>query len=189
MRNVWKIVALLAPVAAFSGCTVSSQPESVAQDKASADANLNRLNDAQPIPAFSWSQIRQNLIEINRAQAETTQTTTFFFNLGVTNPVTSCPSIGFPIPSTAQLTNPFQAIGDIGDNGSGAVIAQSEQTGIYTGDSSGTYVICVDALGKAYAAYWEGFVYAVTGPAEWDVTAGQAKLVGPPSFEFSASED
>lgn len=169
-------------------CDDGTQPSGVSQDKAVADANLDRLNDVQPIPEFNFSQLRQNLIEINSAQADTTQTTSFFFNLGSVDPISSCPSIGFPIPSTMQLTNPDQAVGDIGTNGSGAVIAQSEQTGVYTGDSTGTYVICVDATGDAYAFYWEGYVAAVTGPAEWDATVKQVKLIGPPSFEFSTTK-
>lgn len=172
---------------AFVGCTVA-EPNAIAEDRATAAANLDRLNDSQPVPEFSYSQIRQNLIEITTAQAETTQTTSFFFNLGVDGPVMSCPSIGFPIPTTAQLTNPDQAIGDIGHNGSGAVIPQAEQTGIYTGDSTGTYVVCVDAQGRAYAHYWEGFVSTVAGPAEWNDEAQQIDLVGPPSFDFSEGQ-
>lgn len=180
-----KLIALSTALALTGAACTSgnAKPSSVSQDKAAANANLDRLNDAQPVPSFSWSQLRQNLIEINRAQAETTQTTTFFFNMGVASPVMSCPSIGYPIPTTMQLTNPLQEIshGSYGQS----VVGQAEQTGVYTGDSTGTYVICVNAQGQAYGTYWEGFVYAITGPAEWDATAGQVKLVGPPSFEFT----
>ena len=59
-------------------------------------------------------------------------------------------------------------------------------TGIYTGDSSGTYVICVDAKGEAYARYWEGYVQAVSGPAEF--RDGQVVLIGPSSFDFDNGE-
>src|SRR5947209_5945955 len=54
-----------------------------------------QLNQSQPIPQFKWSQYRQTLISIETAQAHTIQTTTFEFNLGVTDPIASCPSIGF----------------------------------------------------------------------------------------------
>jgi hypothetical protein len=70
------------------------------------------------------------------------------------------------------------------NNGSVA-LPQVEQTGIYTGDSTGTYVVCVDAQGRAYGDYWEGFVRTVTGPAEWNSETGQVELVGPPSFDFT----
>lgn len=96
------------------------------------------------------------------------------------------PVVGIGNPTTAQLTNPDQIQSRAGSGWQ--VIAQAEQTGIYTGDSTGTYVICVDAEGDAYAHYWEGFVSAVAGPAEWDAKAGPVRLIGPPSFEFTASE-
>lgn len=53
-------------------------------------------NRAVPVPEFRYSQIRQNLIEITQAQAqaETTQTTSFFFNLGADAPIMVCPSSG-----------------------------------------------------------------------------------------------
>jgi hypothetical protein len=186
MRRI-PFIAMLA-MAALMLTACPQESEAIKEDREAAEANLNRLNDAQPVPEFRWSQIRQNLIEITHAQAQTTQTTSFFFNLGVPDPISVCPSIGFPIPSTAQLTNPEQAARVGGAGGERFVIAQAEQTGIYTGDSTGTYVICVDAQGAAYAQYWEGFVSAVAGPAEWDPDADQIRLIGPPSFQFSEGE-
>lgn len=180
-----KLIAAAA-IAALALTACVGEPNAVKEDRAVAAANLDRLNDVQPVPEFRWSQIRQNLIELNRAQAETTQTTSFFFNMGVDNPITVCPSIGFPIPTTAQLTNPWQ--GSFRNSNGGIAIGQAEQTGIYTGDSTGTYVICIDGDGDAYAQYWEGFVSTVAGPAEWDSAAGQIHLIGPPSFEFSEGE-
>ncbi len=182
IRKLWPAALIIAGLAVTAS---SCEDEATREDRETAAASLNRLNDSQPVPEFRWSQIRQNLIEITRAQAETTQTTSFFFNMGVVDPITVCPSIGFPIPTTAQLTNPLQRV----RSGNGAVIAQVEQTGIYTGDSTGTYVICIDATGAAYAQYWEGFVSTVAGPAEWDQTKGQVQLIGPPSFDFSSGED
>lgn len=179
-------IALAVTALALLATACTSESEAIRQDREAAEENLNRLNDAQPAPEYSWSQLRQNLIEINDAQAGTTQTTSFFFNQGVATPITVCPSIGFPIASTTQLTNPWQAA-RVGSEGR-YVLSQAEQTGVYTGDSAGTYVICVNAEGKPYAQYWEGFVSTVTGPAEWDATAGQIKLIGPPSFEFTSGK-
>lgn len=185
MKHRKKIAAAALAALALPACA-SGQPSSIADDANQARQQLDRYQDTQPIPQFDWSQLRQNLIEINTAQAETTQTTSFFFNLGTDQPVASCPSIGFPIPSTAQLTNPDQAIGDIGRNGSGAVVAQIEQTGVYTGDSSGTYAVCVAPDGAPYAFYWEGYIATVTGPAIFE--DGQIVLTGDPTFEFSGGE-
>lgn len=138
---------------------------------------------AQPVPEFQSSQYRQNVIDIETAQADTTATTSFLFNQGVQDPITSCPSIGFPIPSTAQLTNPEGKLQDYS-----LVVGQMEATGVYTGDSTGTYVICVNAKGEAYASYWEGFVNTVTGPATWNTTTHQVELTGPVTGGFSETK-
>lgn len=173
-----KLVTIILALTVAFGLTACEENQSAREkDEKTSEQLLRDLQRAHPTPKFRRSQLRQNLVEIVTAQAETTQTTSFFFNQGVTNPIHSCPSIGFPIASTAQLTNPSQISREA------TVIPQVEPSGIFTGDSSGTYVICIDAKGKAYASYWEGFVQTVTGPAEW--RDGAVKLVGPPSFDFS----
>lgn len=159
----------------------------VSDDAQVSNQSLDRFQETQPVPVFPWSQLRQNLIELNTAQAQTTITTTFFFNLGVEDPISQCQSIGFPIPSTAQLTNPDQAVWRSGSNGrAGVTVGLAEQTGVYTGDSTGTYVICTDTNGNAYADYWEGYVKTITGVAEW--RDGQVVLVGEPTFDFSEGQ-
>lgn len=169
---------LLAGLLVLGLASCEQEDARVADERASEKVLLN-LQDAHPVPLFQRSQLRQNLVEIVTAQAETTQTTSFFFNMGVTDPIMACPSIGYPIPSTAQLTNPMQLAHN------STVIPQVEPSGVYTGESTGTYVICIDAQGRGYAVYWEGFVQTVSGPAEW--ADGQVKLVGAPSFDFSES--
>jgi hypothetical protein len=173
---------LLAAVLVGAACTEKKEDPRRADEKISESA-LRDLQKAHPTPKFRRSQLRQNLVEIITAQAETTQTTTFFFNMGVGDPVHTCPSIGFPIPATAQLTNPQEKV-----KRHDLALPQVEPTGIYTGDSTGTYVICVDARGRAYADYWEGFIKTVTGPAKWDADAKTVALVGPPSFDFSEDD-
>lgn len=168
------------------GFAAACQPTSSAvqnKDRATATQQLANYQTAQPVPVFNYSQLRQNMIEIETAQAQTTQTTTFFFNQGVQDPTDSCPSIGFPIPSEDQLTNPQAKVAN-----HDLSLPQIESNGVYTGGSTGTYVICVDAQGKAYANYWEGFVKTVTGPAEWNTTAHQVELTGPPSFAFTTGK-
>lgn len=181
------VVITLATVLVAASCTPSNEPDAVAQDRDSSAQALSDLQKAHPTPKFSRSQLRQNLIEITTAQAETTATTSFFFNVGVKEPIHVCPSIGFPIPTTMQLTNPEQSI-DMGHQGGGShSIPLVEPTGVYTGDSTGTFVICVDAEGNGYAKYWEGYVDTVAGPAEF--IDGEVQLVGPPSFDFTATSE
>ncbi len=184
-RIIIGVVGVLAVMALAVGCDSMNPPSANQKDQNVSASILDGYQKDQPVPVKSWSQLRQNLIEIESSQADTTQTTSFFFNQGVADPLITCPSIGFPIPSTYQLTNPMQVVnrGQY-DNGS-VTTPQIEANGVYTGDSTGTYVICIDATGKPYASYWEGFVNTVTGPAVWDKETKTVKLTGPPSFDFT----
>lgn len=178
-----KIILPLVALVAFFGLAASSCDDggksSNKSDEAVSDRIQGRMQDSQPTPEFDFSQQRQNLIEILTAQADTTQTTSFFFLEGV-GLVGQCPSIGFPIPSTAQLTNPSA---EKGPRESRVVLPQIEPNGIYSGESTGTYTICVDDDGKAYASYFEGYVQTVTGPA--DFVDGKIKLTGKPTGGFT----
>lgn len=191
MKKITTTIAALSTIALLAACE-SGEPkkETAAQENATSEAALSQFLKAQPAPQFTWSQLRQNLIEIQTAQANSTATTSFFFNQGVGDPVMECPSIGFAIPATYQLTNPVQPleVGVVGDPNPVIAIDQLEATGVYTADTSGTYAICVDETGDAYAFYWEGFVSTVTGPARWDSDAKRIVLTGAPSAEFSTEK-
>lgn len=178
MRKTTITILLAALALLLIGCEGEGGPEDARRDdERVAGAQLSRYQESQPVPEFDWSQLRQNLIEIETAQVQTTATTSLFFNVGSDTPVMSCPSIGYPIPSTYQITNPEQVATG------GAVVPQLETNGVFTGESTATYVMCIDADGQAFAVYWEGFVMAISGTAEF--ADGQVALVGAPSFDFS----
>lgn len=148
---------------------------------------LGIYNATQPLPVFNKSQLRQTLIEIETAQSQPTTTTTFFFNLGSPNPISSCPSIGFPVPTTDEISNPEQITrSSVGSgNYSDGVVPQIDPNGVYSGDSTGTYVLCLNASGTPYASYWEGYVYAVSGAASWDTKTQSISNVTNPTGNFS----
>lgn len=176
-----KLALLAIPVIALVSCTGNSANQA---DKHLANDQLNKFRTAQPTPVFEWSQLRQNLIEIETTQAKATVTHSFFMGHGAaqTDPLFECPSIGLPIPSTYQLTNPQTTAGDHGSTS----IAQIEATGVYTNQSSGTHVICLDANGKAFDVYWEGDVMAFTHDVTWDYSAHKAVITGNPTAAFTA---
>jgi hypothetical protein len=171
-----------------AGCFGGQAGEARRADTNAAGAQLRQYQQAQPVPKFTSSQLRQNLIEIETAQAHTTATTSFMFLLagtGQTGPlVKSCPSIGFPIPATYQLTSPDQPAGN-----RGAVVAQLEANGVFTGDTTGTYVMCVGEDGKPFAFYHEGYVSTVSGPAHWDNAKGEIVMDGSSSAPFTKVGD
>lgn len=178
-------VGALGVVMALAACTGQQS----AQDKENSQQGKisKTIVQNQPLPAFSFSQMRQNLIEIETAEAQGVQTTSFFFNLGVQDPTDSCPSIGVPIPNTASLSNPQQVVSSGGSDG--VVVAQMDPNGVYApAASEGTFVLCVDARGNVYANYWEGPVKTVFGPAVWDKSSHTVELTGPPSFKFSGKK-
>jgi hypothetical protein len=153
-------------------------------EKEASERITTGLNRNQPVPEFNQSQVRQNLIDIVTMQAEATATTSFFFLEGI-GVIDSCPSIGFPIASTTQLTNPEQMNTSYQNP---YTIPQIEPTGVYSPpDSSGTYVICVNNEGVPYANYWEGYVKVVSGPAEWD--GETIVLTGKPTGNINNGEN
>lgn len=197
MRRIFLIliavICVVLSIAACGGTNHSAAQKAVILQQNQQGQGSLVMDETQPSPVFNHSQIRQELIDIETAQAEGATTTSFFENYGVTygapgapKAPASCPSIGAPVPTTDELTNPQQLVRDP-NNGSvpGSVILdQEDPNGVYTGDSSGTYVMCVDAQGQVYAHYWEGPVEVMFGPATWNDTAGGPVLSGTPSNLF-----
>jgi predicted small secreted protein len=175
-------VMMLAACNDSSGASTGDTLEHAQQKSATTQLVQN-----QPLPQIVRSQMRQNLIEIELAQATGVATTTFEFNQGVIDPIDSCPSIGVPIANTTSLSNPLQTeIHDGQYNGGNTTIGQMDPNGVYSpASSSGTYIMCIGADGVPYVDYWEGFVKAVFAPAKWDYVHHKIEIVGPASFKFS----
>jgi hypothetical protein len=168
----------------LAACSHASNPSGQQQENQQQQSDTNTYETNQPIPHFQYSDYRQTAISVEAIQALGEQTTSFFFNLGVRNPIFSCPSLGSPFPNTAELSNPDQVENDGYPQGGAAVtIGQMDPNGVYSpSSSSGTYVICVNARGQQYAQYWEGDVDSVSGPATWDDATGQIVVTGQPTM-------
>lgn len=178
-RKAFRSWTALIAAGALLGSLAACTPSSTENDRKATDAQLHKYQANQPIPQADWSQYRQSVIDITNAQIHGMATTSFFFLEGVDHPIGKCPSIGYPVPSTAQLTNPDQQVS------SGATVAQAEPNGTFTGESTATYVICVAPNGTKYPDYWEGYVRSVGGPAEWDSTKKEIVLIGDPTVTAS----
>jgi len=183
------VVAILGAVG-LTACDTTDTPSAIQSDQNLSDQILSKYERSQPAPQFDWSQIRQTLIDVETAQASSVQTTSFFFNQGSTDPYYVCPSIGFPVASTTELTNPQKTVDGTGGNNSYALttIAQIDPNGIYAGQSSGTYVLCVDSHGRTYGQYAEGFVHAVAAAATWDESTHRIVVNGAPTFTFKTAK-
>jgi hypothetical protein len=188
LRAHRKLAGLLTAAAAvilfiFTGASACSSGSGQAQSTESgqAAAGINLILSNQPVPIFPTSELRRNLTEVEAIQALGTPTTSFFFAPGAAtagpgaHPIKVCTSQGEPIHATDELSNPQQTAGYQNDT----TIGQMDPNGIYAGDSSGTYVLCLDASGTAKMAYWEGDVETESGTAVWNSTTGMIQDVGP----------
>lgn len=170
-------------VGLVAGCSHSSGNTGQQLDNAvSANIEQNALFN-QPVPVFQHSDIRAVAISIEAIQALGEQTTSFGFNQGTRDPIWSCPSLGEPVASDTQITNPQTNYNSSYPNGGTSYpLPNMDPNGIYAGPSTGTYVLCVDKNGTPYAQYWEGFVDTVSGPATWDSATGKIVVTGQPTM-------
>lgn len=183
MKKLLVGAVALAATVSLGACTSSTQ-KSTKSDTQRAAQTLQGLDKSQPVPVFNYSQIRQTLIDAETAEANTTVTTSFFFVQGVADPVFTCPSIGFPVPGTFQITSPEQVEHHSGSNNGGNVtIPQIDPNGVYGGDTAATFVLCTGANGQVYLHHAEEFVHTVAGPAVWDAAAHSIKLTGNATFK------
>ncbi|MCW2902223.1 MAG: hypothetical protein JWO67_4488 [Streptosporangiaceae bacterium] len=180
------LASLALGVLLLAGCDVSPTGQDI-ENRAQAASQMT-MEQAQPIPRFAYSQIRQNMIELETVEANGIQTTSFMFGpANSPDPVQSCPSIGVPIPNTMSLSNPQQVVPT--GNYNAVTTGQMDPNGLYApAASSGTFVMCVQADGKIMPVYVEGNVHTVFGPAVWDKGTHSVEMTGPASFHFSAAK-
>lgn len=189
MRRAAAIVAaIIALSVGAAGCETSQQAKkggkTVGAEQQAVQTGFNRLNDAQPIPQFDFSQERQTVIDVETARANGAITTTQGYLEGV-GMVWWCPSIGAPVPGTYQLSGSTQYVDLPGDNTrSRFEVEQGEPTGIYVGESTGTWTLCLDDAGKKFAVYWEGYVKSTIGRVD-GLPGDRRERIGQATFSFT----
>lgn len=111
----------------------------------------NQVNDqqtiyaqSQPIHKYDYSPEKDELQQIYDARMKVVNTWTVIYSMG--KPLFVCPSKGYPIPYTTQLTNPDQVQDGSSSVNPSQVIPQAEPNGLYTGTTSTTWVLCIRTL-------------------------------------------
>ncbi len=193
MKKYRKYIMMAIATVAFFALSASTcdSPESAKKggETAKAEQNainrgFNRLSDTQQVPEFDWSQERQTLIDVEtiRATGATSTTAGYLEGIGL---IWWCPSIGAPVPSTYQLSGSKQWVDISGDEGKTLFdIDQGEPTGVYVGESSGTWTLCLDDNGKKFAKYWEGFVDSTVGLVS-SYPRDERVVINEATFEFT----
>jgi hypothetical protein len=182
MKRIIRTLAILVvasiAVLGLSACSGSSNVSANQKDSKTSATILQHFQGSQPAPIFDWSQLRQTAIDAETAQANTTQTTSFFFVLGVRDPIFTCPSIGYPVPETDQITSPDQTNNYGNNSGGNTVTSQIDPNGVFGGNTTATFVICIGANGQKYLEHAEEDVHTVSGPAVWNETTHQIQITG-----------
>jgi hypothetical protein len=178
-------VALVALLGIGTAACTSAGPvqSGTQQEQKSSNDSENAAESTLPAPVFRYSEGRWVLTEAEASIALGVATTSFVFQQGDPNPVESCPSIGYPVANTAQLTNPDKIVNDpYAYQGEGQVVGNMDPYQYYTPSASeGTYVLCVSRTGTQYLLYAEPNVITVAGAATWVagrgiVTAGSPHM-------------
>jgi hypothetical protein len=169
-----KYLLLAASCASFvsnAACAMADRPNpasSAAIEQAQQDLQMQQMLRNQPVPSFNFSLERHMLIEIYKARQKATNTFTVVQSELTGKVLWSCPSMGFPLPYSAQLTNPLQAWWKSGAHEyASAVVAQQEPNGLFTPpQAEGTWVPCLDAQGRITPVYEERKVTVFPQPME-----------------------
>jgi len=160
----WLFLTILILTAA---CDTSPQ---AASESGQVNNQQTIYSTNQPLHKYDYSPERDELQQIYDARMKVANTWTVVYSMG--KPIFVCPSKGYPIPYTTQLTNPSQVDYNANSAGGNVAIPQSEPNGLYTGQSSATWVLCI-RNGQLEPVYAESdaiaFPYPVTIAADGSV--------------------
>jgi hypothetical protein len=164
------IVLALVLVVAFvlSACSASDQAQYAEREQ--QGAGVLAIVQNQPIPNLGgYSFERQIMIETYLARNNTVSTFAYLFTFDG-KIVEICPSIGYPIPYSTQLSNPFDMSGR----------ANPEANSLYPpSNTAATLVQCVNSDGSVSPTYIEDNVMAFPYRIRSDFAF---EKIGEPSF-------
>jgi hypothetical protein len=185
MKKFLVFVAVLLLAFVLTGCLTTTQSDIEQSQQA---AGVKSITQNQPVPDLGgYSFERQIVIETYLARNSTISTWAYMITMDG-KLIEICPSIGYPIPYSTQLTNP-QALTYSHAEGVGYVegaIANPEPNGLYPpGDAAATLVQCVNADGSVSPVYIEWYVESFPFRIKSDV---QLERIGEPSFTVMPSK-
>lgn len=148
-------------IVSLGGCHFSSTNNADEQEAAQQGKAYDQMIRNQPAPAYDWSLERQVVTEIYDARQQAVNTFSYVLSPYTGKVMWSCPSIGFPIPYSTQLTNPEKIVSGYSSNnnvpnGVALTLPQQEPNGMYPPpESEATWVQCVNSQGQVTPVYEE----------------------------------
>ena len=149
------LVVLLVLIAFVLTSCVGSDTSAIEQSQQTGAVNAIIRN--QPIPDLGgYSFERQIVIETYLARNNTIATYAYMISMDG-KIIEICPSIGYPIPYSTQLSNPAR----VDSYSYGITLPNAEPNGLYPpGDAAATLVQCVQPDGSVSPVYIEWYVLA-----------------------------
>lgn len=182
MKRLSAPLLILAFALLITGCLPESQGDI---EESQLESAVQAIVKNQPPPDLGgYSFERQIVIETYLARNSTIATYAYMFSMDG-KIVEICPSIGYPIPYSTQLTNPqvltYNYVGRSAGYIEGA-IANPEPNGVYPPDNAAaTLVQCVNPDGSVSPTYIEWYVLAFPYRIASDY---QIQRIGDPSFSI-----
>lgn len=167
-----RVFAALAVTSVIGLAACDTTPTVAQTEQSQSNQGAGALLKNQPVPYWPTSEGRKTLTLAEDEQAHSLATTSFVMKQGNLDPIKVCVSHGFPVPVTAQLTNPQQIAGDTYH--SLVTIGNMDPLGYYVPPSSaGTWIDCVAPDGTQKITYAEDDVLTEPGVATWDYVKHQ----------------
>ncbi len=157
MKKVIFALSVLALLAA--GCVPAKSSYDIEQQQQEV-ANQEIVRNQPPPNLGGYSFERHIVTEVYKARNDTISTYTYIMLQMTGQIVEICPSIGYPIPYSTQITSPERIERVIA--GEYVVISNPEPNGLYPPDNAAaTIVNCVNPDGSLTPTYWEDNVFAL----------------------------
>lgn len=162
------------------------KPSSSEVEHAQQEGGIQAMLRNQPVPTLTYSMERQIVTETYLARNR--KMATWTYTRDMQGRITEiCPSMGYPIPYSTQLTNPSQLATTYANTKTGAsnhsidgVIGNPEPTGLYPpAASEATLVSCVEPDGAVVPTYWEDRVFAMPYRIKADFKLQRADTIAP----------
>lgn len=131
----------------FTAMSCDYTPPQTSSESNQVNDQQTTYSQNQPLHQYGYSPERDAYQQIYDARMKDLNTWSLVFppaNTGIKPYV--CPSVGYPIPYTSQLTNPDQVHSGSSAADPSVVIPQAEPNGLYTGNTDATWVRCVRTL-------------------------------------------